>query len=109
MAWDMSTGAIAEISPFPVKSSRASPSLSLSFFTKLFLSITGALQDLFLHTKTIDDAKAFVPFPISLVPLSVLRGQVPEMAKPAAITADRKVSQPVLVVAPFFVPYCLNA
>ena len=50
------------------------------------------------QTSTMLEARALVPEPIMRLSNSVRIGQVPEMAKPASITAARKVSQPVLVV-----------
>jgi hypothetical protein len=50
------------------------------------------------QTRTMLEASALVPEPIMRLLSSVRIGQVPLMAKPASITAARKVSQPVLVV-----------
>ena len=62
------------------------------------------------HTSTIEDARTFVPRPKSLLLFSVLKGQVPMIAKPDRIAASRNVSQPVLAVpASPFVSDCLKA
>jgi hypothetical protein len=66
------------------------------------------------RTRTTDQddtrARALVPEPIIRLLSSVRIGQVPVMAKPARITASRKVSQPVLAV-PFspWLSACLKA
>jgi len=62
------------------------------------------------QTMMIDEARAFVPIPTDLAPRSVRIGQVPLMAKPARITASRKVAQPVDDVASLAsVSDCLKA
>ena len=50
------------------------------------------------QARTILDARAFVPIATCRVFISVRIGHVPLIAKPARITASRKVSQPVLAV-----------
>ena len=62
------------------------------------------------QTSTMLEARALVPAPVMRRSSSVRIGQVPLMAKPAWITAPRKVSQPVEVVplSPFFSD-CLKA
>ena len=58
----------------------------------------GALAARWRQTITMLEARALVP-ELSIRLLSSVRiGQVPLMAKPASMTAARKVSQPVLVV-----------
>jgi len=56
------------------------------------------------------EARALVPLAIIRPEPSVRIGQVPVMAKPARITASRKVSQPVLEVpSALSVSDCLKA
>jgi hypothetical protein len=62
------------------------------------------------QTRTMLEARALVPEPIMRLPFSVRIGQVPLMAKPASMTAARKVSHPVLVVpSPPSLSACLKA
>jgi hypothetical protein len=56
------------------------------------------------------EASALVPMPLDRAPRSVRIGQVPVIAKPARITASRKVSHPVLAVpSSSSLSDCLNA
>src|SRR3989442_872531 len=51
------------------------------------------------QTRTMEEARAFVPFPMVLPVLSVRTGQVPVIVKPALIKPSSIVSQPVEAVA----------
>ena len=79
---------------------------------------SGAFEREGRHTNTIDEARAFVPIPMLLLPRSVRTGQVPVISKPALNTPSSIVSHPVEATVPsefelpFAVPLdslCLNA
>ena len=57
---------------------------------------SGASSGLLRQTRTMLEASAFDPITRMRYNCSVRIGHVPVMAKPAAITASKNVSQPVL-------------
>ena len=110
MAWLKSTGATGELTPPRVISSSASGSVAFNSRKNSRRPTVGASAGRLRQTSTILEASALVPEPIMRLPSSVRIGQVPVMAKPARITASRKVSQPVLEVpASPLVSACLKA
>ena len=76
----------------------ATGSSALSAATNSRRVAVGASAARLRQTRTMLEARALVPMPSMRFLRSVRIGQVPLMAKPARITASRKVSQPVLAV-----------
>ncbi|KAK43607.1 hypothetical protein BG58_31240 [Caballeronia jiangsuensis] len=70
----------------------------------------GASAGRLRQTRTMDEARALVPWPMERLDRSVRIGHVPFTLKPDLRTASRKVSQPVLEVpASLSLSLCLKA